>query len=40
MDFPAIEATAEKIRREHGDPTVLINNAGIGKLNLLVGMAN
>ena len=29
-DSDAIESTAEKIRREHGDPTVLINNAGIG----------
>ena len=29
-DFEAIESTAETIRREHGDPTVLINNAGIG----------
>jgi all-trans-retinol dehydrogenase (NAD+) len=28
-DFEAIESTAETIRREHGDPTVLINNAGI-----------
>ncbi|OAP65389.1 hypothetical protein AYL99_01361 [Fonsecaea erecta] len=28
-DFAAIESTAETIRREHGDPTVLINNAGI-----------
>ncbi|KAH0845786.1 hypothetical protein AYO21_11211 [Fonsecaea monophora] len=28
-DFSAIESTAETIRREHGDPTVLINNAGI-----------
>lgn len=30
-DFAAIESTAETIRREHGDPTVLINNAGIGE---------
>jgi len=28
-DFSAIESTAETIRREHGDPTVLVNNAGI-----------
>ncbi|KAJ9603544.1 hypothetical protein H2200_011730 [Cladophialophora chaetospira] len=28
-DFSAIESTAEIIRREHGDPSVLINNAGI-----------
>lgn len=30
-DFAAIESTAETIRRQHGDPTVLINNAGIGE---------
>ena len=34
-DFAAIESTAETIRREHGDPTVLINNAGVGEHNLL-----
>ncbi|KAI1609736.1 short chain dehydrogenase/reductase [Exophiala viscosa] len=28
-DFAAIESTAEQIRKEHGDPTVLINNAGV-----------
>jgi len=28
-DFTAIESTAQTIRREHGDPTVLVNNAGI-----------
>ncbi|KIW89360.1 uncharacterized protein Z519_10214 [Cladophialophora bantiana CBS 173.52] len=28
-DFSAIESIAETIRREHGDPTVLINNAGV-----------
>ncbi|RVX75506.1 hypothetical protein B0A52_00859 [Exophiala mesophila] len=28
-DFPAIESAAEQVRREHGDPSVLINNAGI-----------
>jgi NAD(P)-dependent dehydrogenase (short-subunit alcohol dehydrogenase family) len=28
-DFSAIQSTAETIRREHGNPTVLINNAGI-----------
>jgi NAD(P)-dependent dehydrogenase (short-subunit alcohol dehydrogenase family) len=33
-DFGAIESTAETIRREHGDPTVLINNAGVGEHNL------
>ena len=30
-DFAAIESTAEEIRRQHGNPTVLVNNAGIGK---------
>ncbi|EHY57407.1 hypothetical protein HRR83_002893 [Exophiala dermatitidis] len=29
-DFAAIEATAETIRKEHGHPSVLINNAGVG----------
>ncbi|KIW68941.1 hypothetical protein PV04_04852 [Phialophora macrospora] len=28
-DFSVIESTADTIRTEHGDPTVLINNAGI-----------
>ncbi|EXJ86489.1 hypothetical protein A1O3_03440 [Capronia epimyces CBS 606.96] len=28
-DFPAIETAAEAIRKEHGNPSVLINNAGI-----------
>jgi NAD(P)-dependent dehydrogenase (short-subunit alcohol dehydrogenase family) len=31
-DFAAIESTAEEIRKQHGDPTVLINNAGVGEL--------
>ncbi|OOQ82501.1 putative short-chain dehydrogenase/reductase 2 [Penicillium brasilianum] len=31
-----IEQAAEKIRREHGDPTVLINNAGTGNDMLIV----
>lgn len=30
-DFAAIESTAETIRRQHGDPTVLVNNAGVGE---------
>jgi short-subunit dehydrogenase len=25
-----IKAVAEKIRNENGDPTILINNAGVG----------
>jgi len=29
-DFSAIESTAEQIRLDHGNPSVLINNAGIG----------
>lgn len=29
-DFDAIESTAETIRNRLGNPTVLINNAGIG----------
>ncbi|KIX09017.1 uncharacterized protein Z518_00095 [Rhinocladiella mackenziei CBS 650.93] len=28
-DFSAIESTAEEIRQQHGNPTVLVNNAGI-----------
>jgi NAD(P)-dependent dehydrogenase (short-subunit alcohol dehydrogenase family) len=32
----AIEQAAEKIRREHGNPTVLINNAGTGNDMLMV----
>src|ERR1700754_5129404 len=30
-DFEAIESTAATIRREHGDPTMLVNNTGIGE---------
>lgn len=32
----AIEKVAQDIRREHGDPTVLINNAGTGNSMLIV----
>lgn len=35
-DFAAIESTAELIRREHGDPTVLINNAGTGECQTIL----
>lgn len=30
-DLPSIETAAEQVRRDHGHPSVLINNAGIGK---------
>ncbi|KAL6241734.1 hypothetical protein RBB50_011267 [Rhinocladiella similis] len=36
-DFPAIESTAEQIRRDHGDPSVLINNAGMVSGTTVIG---
>ncbi|ETI24891.1 hypothetical protein G647_04261 [Cladophialophora carrionii CBS 160.54] len=35
-DFIAIESTADTIRREHGNPTVLINNAGIATATRII----
>ncbi|KIV82193.1 hypothetical protein PV11_04320 [Exophiala sideris] len=35
-DFAAIESTAEQIRREHGNPTVLINNAGVASATKII----
>lgn len=37
-DMAGIEATLEKIKKNHGAPTILINNAGITRDNLLLRM--
>lgn len=33
-DFDALQSLTAEIKRTHGNPSVLINNAGIGKLTL------
>ncbi|WWC68968.1 uncharacterized protein I206_102904 [Kwoniella pini CBS 10737] len=35
-DYKSVQAVAEKIRKEVGDPTILVNNAGIVKGKLLL----
>ncbi|VUC38070.1 unnamed protein product [Clonostachys rosea] len=38
-DPAAIASIADRVRKEHGDPTVLINNAGIGNAMPLLGLS-